>query len=68
MYRVLWICRNCQLTWWTEGKSLIEMMHAAEKKGCPRQCSGVSNQIYISEYESTDTELSYHAPGETSPL
>jgi hypothetical protein len=51
MHRALWVCRDCNFTWWTDGKSLIEIISATQTQGCPKKCSGISSRIYISHYE-----------------
>ena len=67
MQRALWVCRNCDFSWWTDGKSLIDIINATQTQGCPKQCSGVSNRIYIAEYEThTDQTAALRPSGDST--
>lgn len=55
MYRVLWFCRTCQHTWWTEGRSLFDVIDTTGRNGCPRHCAGLTDQVVFKEYETVGT-------------
>ena len=66
MQRALWVCRNCNFSWWTDGKSLIEIISTTQRQGCPKQCSGVNSRIYIAEYEVHSGQRTSFLPGQDS--
>jgi hypothetical protein len=72
MYRVLWTCRNCQHTWWTEGKSLFDAIDTTGRNGCPKQCAGLTGQVFLKEYETVGTRpraaTTIVLPARTSPF
>ncbi len=56
MYRVLWSCRTCQHMWSTEGRSLFDVIDGIGRKGCPKQCAGLTAQVVLKEYKTVGTQ------------
>ena len=62
MYRVLWSCRTCQHAWWTEGRSLFDVIDTTGKNGCPKHCAPLTGEFVLQEYETVGTRAPVTMP------